>query len=464
MTYIKDLFFDLHFLALFSAVAAFILSTKFHLYPVIIHVSKKKSLMDEPGERSMHKTQVPTLGGLGIFITFSLSIIIFGLLANLIQTDLIKLLSLIGSAIILIFLGVKDDLVLISPKKKFIGQLIAAINVIVLSDVRITSFEGLLGIGGLPYIVSVLFSVFVFILVINAFNLIDGIDGLAGAIGVISSISFGVFFLLNGFYMMTLISFVLIGSIIGFLKYNLSSTQKIFMGDCGSMFAGFLLAYQGINFLALNQLVTSSNTISNAPIVLLAILSYPLLDTLRVFTIRIRQKRSPFTADRNHIHHRLLNLGLNHKQAALLLSICNVLVIGLAFLIGDLNIHVQLFIIVFVGLLLYLSPFLKVFGKNINLNAVKSGGDPILTKQDVKTNNVLEQSIQNIMFTKKQSSSNQLPFSSNIQEEQTSRGNDISHKSSQDDEKNLKDSKNTQKQKILNKRLAAFKKLVKKEQ
>ncbi len=422
--------------------------------------------MDVPGDRKMHKTQVPNLGGLGLFIVFSLSIIIFGLLANLIQPDLIKLLSLIGATIILLFLGIKDDLMSISPKKKFVGQLFAVAIVVVLTDVRIISFDGLLGIGELPYFVSVLFSIFVFSLVINALNLVDGIDGLAGSMAVVSSASFGILFLINGQYMMTLISSVFVGSLVGFLRYNLSSDQKIFMGDCGSMLTGFLLAYQGIGFLALNE-VASTSTSSNAPILLLAILSFPLFDTLRVFIVRVKQKRSPFRPDSNHIHHRLLRLGLNHKQATLSLSICNVLVIGLAFLVGDLNINLQLFIVVIAGSLLYLAPFLKVFEKNIDLNATKNRNDddrvPIITiAGKIGANEAIEESIQPIKLVKDTSSDKELFFfSSNIQNEAAA-DNSSSFTNLKKEEKSLQAIENSGEQKILVKRSSEFKKLAKK--
>ncbi len=402
MIILKELFSDLRFIGLFAAITAFLVSTRFYLYPNIINISKTKGLMDTPGERKMHKTQIPTLGGLGVFIAFSLSLIVFGLLTDLMQPDLVKLLALLGSTIILLFLGIKDDLISMSPKKKFVGQLFAVLNVVVLTDIRILSLEGLLGVGELPYLISVLFTVFVFVLVINALNLIDGIDGLAGSIAVISSVSFGILFLLNGHYMMTLISSILVGALIGFLRYNLSSKQKIFMGDCGSMLTGFLLSYQGVSFLALNGSETASNTISNAPIVLLAVLSYPLFDLLRVFAIRIKQKRSPFSADSNHIHHRLLRLGLNHKKATLLLCICNAFVIGFTFLLTDLEIHVQLLIAVFTGASLYLLPFLKVFETNINLNVTSKEVESTSgTAQKFVTNDTFEFDFKPINFFEK---------------------------------------------------------------
>ncbi len=341
--------------------------------------------MDEPVDRSAHKTMVPRLGGLGLFITFCLTLIIFSLLFDLKLSDVIKINSLIASSIILVFLGVKDDLVFMAPKKKLIGQLIAVGLVIFLADVRITSFEGLLGIGELPYLFSVIFTFFVFILVINAINLIDGIDGLAGSMAILASTAFGVFFLINGYFMMTLVSFILIGALSGFLTYNFSSTRKIFMGDCGSMFVGFLLAFQGTIFLTYNTAGNLSYYLSNAPILLLAILSFPLLDTLRVFAIRIKEKRSPFSADRNHIHHRLLDLGFGHKQATLFLLACSTLTISTAILVRPLNMHLQLLLIVLVGSALYLSPFSTVFKKARDL-------DPFVKKQNSK-----RQAIKNVV-------------------------------------------------------------------
>lgn len=230
-----------------------------------------------------------------------------------------------------------------------------------LEDVRITNFHGLLGIGELPYFISILFSIFVFALVINALNLIDGIDGLAASIAILGSLSFGIFFLMAGYYLMTLMSAILVGSLLGFLKYNLSVNSKIFMGDCGSMIVGFLLAYQGITFLEIQSEVLVSYNSENAPVLLLAILSYPLFDLLRVFSIRIMQKKSPFTADNNHIHHRLLRLGLNHKQSTLLLFSSNLILVLITYSTINLPINLNLIVSVSFGILIYLLPFLSVF-------------------------------------------------------------------------------------------------------
>lgn len=379
MTYFYDFLYSPYTLAFLGGLLAFVLANR--IIPVIIYTVRAKNLMDEPGDRSVHSDKTPTLGGVGMFAAFVVPLILLGILVGLERPDLVKLLSLTLATIILIFLGIKDDLIALAARKKFLGQLFSTALVIFLTDVRITSFEGLLGVGELPYMLSVLFTIFVFILVINAFNLIDGIDGLAGAIGIIASLSFGLFFLLNKDYLMVLVSFCLIGAISAFLRYNLSGTRKLFMGDSGSMVIGYLLAYQGIRFLELNLNGTSAFTINNGPVMLLAVLSFPLLDTLRVFIIRAKERRSPFDADRNHIHHRLLTLGFSHKQATIMLTIISVLAIELAYLLKDLEINLQLFTITLIIPLIYYLLFniTRVRENAVKMNKVRAGKDQMST-------------------------------------------------------------------------------------
>lgn len=355
---LQDLFHNLYFLVFFSIVFSVLVSLR--IYPVIIYLAHKKKLMDEPGHRSGHVNKTPTLGGIGMFITFSLSIILLGILTQLNQGDLLKLLSILGGTIILLFLGIKDDLLVLSPNKKFSGQIFSSALVVLGTDVRIESFYGVFGVGDLNYVVSVVFTLLVFVFIINAFNLIDGIDGLASSVAIIANTSFGVYFAMNDQYLYVLLSFSLIGVLLGFLRYNLSRKRKLFMGDSGSLFLGFLLAYQAIGFLSVNEMEQTVFSVTNAPIMVLAILAYPILDTLRVFTIRIVNGKSPFSADRNHIHHRLLDNGFSHMKSTLIVAICNIFVIQIAFVLSDLYLTLQLYIISVVLPLICLFPFLLV--------------------------------------------------------------------------------------------------------
>lgn len=356
MTYVTTLLSNYFVLSILAIVLTYLIA--YRIFPIIIYTVRSKNLMDEPGDRSMHGTKTPTLGGVGVFVAFAVSLILLGIFKELDRLELVKLISLLAAINILLFLGIKDDLIELSPRKKFIGQLFAVAIVIFCTDVRIGDFNGLLGITELPYTASVLFTAFVFILINNSFNMIDGIDGLAGTIAIIASTSFGIYFLINGNALLTLVSFVLIGALLGFLRFNLSESKKLFMGDSGTMFIGYLLAYQGVSFLALNEMPTTSFTLPNAQIMFIAILSFPLLDTLRVFIIRIAKKGSPFKADRNHIHHKLLHMGLAHKQATLLVAFSNILIIVMVLFMQDLKNSLQLIVSVGLGTLLYLAPLL----------------------------------------------------------------------------------------------------------
>lgn len=389
MTTITQFFSNPYVLAIIALVASYVISIR--IYPAIIYLSHTKDLMDEPGERSMHQGKTPTLGGIGLFLTFAIGMVLTGVFAPLPPQDVINVLALIGATMLLLFLGVKDDLVLVSPKKKFIGQLVAAALVVIASDIRIVSMEGIFGLWELTYWVSVVFTMFVFLLVINAFNLVDGIDGLAGGLAILSATVYGLFFLGNGQQYLALASLILIGALIGFLQYNLSKQQKLFMGDSGSLFTGFLLAYLTIAFL--NKSADAAFLdfpITNAPILAIAVLSYPMMDTLRVFTIRIREGRSPFSADKNHIHHRFLNLGYSHKRSSSSIVLLNLTVIAVALVLQHWNIHLQLLACLVIGVSLYLSPF-YVGSKQALASLNKVVKDDINTrnKTSIKSKNVV---------------------------------------------------------------------------
>lgn len=354
----RDTLLDMYSRPFILACVSFILGSwlTVKIFPVIIHLCNFKNLMDEPGDRKVHLRKIPNLGGVGMYVAFTLAITVLGSFIGQDTEDHNKLLVLVTGVTILFFLGIKDDIIGLSPTKKFAGQAVAALLVIFITDVRIRSMGGLLGVEEIPYIASVIFTLFVFLLVINAFNLVDGIDGLAGVIAVIVSVGFGFIFLVNSHSMWLLVSFALIGSVRGFLKFNLSESQKVFMGDSGSLFVGFVLAYQAVGLLSMPASAHTVMEIPNTPILVLAILSFPLLDTLRVFIIRIYNGRSPFEADRNHIHHRLLDLGLNHKQSTLLIAAINLSIIGLALLIQEMEINTQLLIMGSAGPLICLTP------------------------------------------------------------------------------------------------------------
>lgn len=283
--------------------------------PVIIKISRLKNLMAEPGERSSHIKKTPTLGGVAIFAS---TLISYFLWENPDEGQLIHL--SISAIVMLFFLGVKDDILVLSPKKKMIVQIAASGLVVILADLRIEHLFGIFGINEVPYVLSLPLTVFVFIALINAVNLIDGIDGLMGGIGMIAGGMFGLWFYLNGHYALACLAASMAGSLIGFLKFNYSKTSKIFMGDTGSLIVGFLLTMFAVKFIQLNiQYRFDPKASFSAPILAIVVLIVPIFDTLRVFIVRLKDKKSPFVGDRSHLHHILIDSGLTHFQASVIL-------------------------------------------------------------------------------------------------------------------------------------------------
>ena len=291
--------------------------------------------------RTSHIGKVPSLGGVAIFAAL---VITGSLLAS--QTSVYRFQYILGALAILFFTGVKDDLLILDPRKKLIAQLIAIGIVVVLGNLRITNFHGFANINELPYLVSVLFTMFLFVVVINGFNLIDGIDGLAAGVAVVVSLTFGIWFAANGRYNYAILPFGLTASLLAFLRYNVfSRRRKIFLGDTGALCIGLIVAVVTVKFLEFEHASVSHN-IASAPAVAFGVLIVPLFDTLRVFVLRIFGGDSPFTADRKHIHHCLLDLNMSHQAATSMIIGVNILMIGLVFLLQGLG-NLLLLVIIF---------------------------------------------------------------------------------------------------------------------
>lgn len=295
--------------------------------PPLIRVSIAKHLYDTPNERKASKVVVPTLGGVAIFIGFILSTII--------ATDgynFRELKYIIAAVIIMFFIGLKDDLMDISAIKKLLVQLGTAVLLIVIGDFRFTNLQGVFGVHEINYAVSFILTLFIMIALINAFNLIDGIDGLASGISIVISLVFGTWFLLAGHYEYGIMCFSLAGCLIGFFFFNVfGKKNKIFMGDTGSLILGVIMVVMVIKFNEFNINQTLPYAISAAPVVSISILIIPIFDTIRVFFIRLSEKRSPFSPDMNHIHHNFLKLGNSHIASTLFIVSINILFIGFTF-------------------------------------------------------------------------------------------------------------------------------------
>lgn len=317
------------------------------ILPSVIYIAHQNKLFDDlTAPRKQHNYGIPRLGG----IAFYISIILTSLFIAQKGTESSSY-DLYAAGIILFAMGIKDDLTGVNHHNKLAVQALVSFIITVSGDIRITNLYGLFDIYELNYVTSILISVLLIIFVINSFNLIDGIDGLAGTLGVIVCCTFGCYFTLQGQTRLAALSFSVSGSLIAFLIYNYSPA-KIFMGDSGSLFLGMLSAFFAIKFININEASTIYN-IHAALAFAMAVLIIPAFDTCSVVVTRIYNKKSPFKPDRNHIHHRMLLLGLTHLQTTFILAGINILFIGLALLFNQAD--NQLLILLFVGVLLVLN-------------------------------------------------------------------------------------------------------------
>ncbi|MDQ1141905.1 MAG: undecaprenyl/decaprenyl-phosphate alpha-N-acetylglucosaminyl 1-phosphate transferase [Chryseobacterium sp.] len=297
--------------------------------PSIIFTSLKYDLFDKNDlHRKNHKLNISRLGGVSIVASFIVCILLFSAMINFKEANFLTVSCLILSA-----LGLKDDVYGTNTRTKFILQLLVAAILVFFGGFRLSSLYGVFHIGDMDLLWGGLFSIILIIFLNNAFNLIDGIDGLAAGIGILASICFGVALAISDHIPYAFIAFALAGAIAGFLKYNWYPA-KIFMGDTGALIIGLTTAALAIKFIEINKFTGDNNpTFYSAPAIAVSILIVPIFDSLRVFTIRILRGKSPFSGDRDHIHHRLERLGLKPNQIVWITIILNVFIITLTVLL-----------------------------------------------------------------------------------------------------------------------------------
>lgn len=301
--------------------------------PKIIGVVEYKRLMDDPNARSSHKSKTPTLGGVAFFYC-----LIFALFFIKDRAVHLEYIYIIPGLTILFIVGLKDDMVVLSPGSKLIAQVLAISFVLVNDSFGIESLNGFLNIYEIPYYLYLVIGGFLMLTIINSYNLIDGIDGLASIVGIVIMIIYTTIFYLAQDYFFALISITMNACLMAFFGFNVSSSKKIFMGDTGSLIVGFIISILTLKFLALEP--TSYGELpfllENAPLIAISILIVPLFDTARVFTIRIANKKGPFSPDRNHVHHVLIDFwGLSHKQASFIIGCFNILFVVLFIILGS---------------------------------------------------------------------------------------------------------------------------------
>lgn len=283
------------------------------LIPPLARAAERMHTVDIPDNRKIHKTIMPRVGGIAMVLGSVLPIVMWVPLSREIE-------ALLWSVMVLLFFGVWDDRLNINYRLKFLGQFIAAAIVVVYGDVAIRQLP-FSGYETVPDYIAVPMTIFALIGVTNAINLADGLDGLAGGTTLLSLGCIALLAYQPDGAEVTLIALAIMGGIFGFLRFN-TYPARIFMGDTGSQFLGFTVA-------VLALMLTQKINPLLSPVMPIMLLGLPILDTLAVMTQRIYEGRSPFSPDKNHIHHKLLRLGFDHYEAVLLIYVMQAaLVVG----------------------------------------------------------------------------------------------------------------------------------------
>ena len=319
---LQEIMSNLSVLSIMIVIISFLLV--YVIIPNIHRIIKVRNLNDQPNNRSSHFCPTPTMAGVAFYFTIMISLFFIK------HFDIENIGNNLIAAITIVFIiGLKDDLVVTSPRDKLTMETIAIIFLLVSNSMHVKTLNGFLGIYELPELLEYCGIIFILLTIINAFNFIDGIDGLASTIAIVIFSVFSLIFYASDLHFYFLISLSVIGMLLAYLYYNFSTTQKIFMGDTGSLLIGFFIGFCTLKFLSMDTSLLSNFTFKaeNKLVIVFAVLFMPLFDMCRVIGLRMMEGKSPFKADRNHIHHILIDSGLSHFKVAMTLGFLNYVII-----------------------------------------------------------------------------------------------------------------------------------------
>ena len=317
-----DFFIYIYYLGLF--ITSIFLSR--FIFKKYIQFARSYNLIKAVNSRAAHKGTVFTGGGVVYAAVVMVSALI---LDNLDFVEFSNFSPIIATAILVSILGFYDDFIDISAFNKYIVLTFLILMLLYANATLpiIQNFNGFIGIYEIGYIPGLLFTAFVYLSIMNAINLTDGIDGYLAIFSIFFFLSFLFTNSINQFYTLNSLSVVLMGCSAMFLRYNLSKGMKLFLGDAGSLFIGFWIATYLITYITSAPYSTLidffSINIENVPVIAISMISIPVLDTLRVMLVRLLNNKSPFAADRNHLHHILLDSGMTHLRTSLFLTFIN---------------------------------------------------------------------------------------------------------------------------------------------
>ena len=322
------------------------------LHPTMVDIARKKGITDNPNKRKLQREPIPVLGGVAVF---------FGIIAGLGCAsrfyDCSDIVPIIAVLTLMLYTGTTDDIVGLTPKTRLLIEIIAVAVVIYIGGYSINNFHGLWGIYGLPVWIGIPLTLFAGVGIINSINLIDGVDGLSSGFCITACAIFGVFFWLSGDMTMATIAAACIGALVPFFYHNVfGKRQKMFIGDGGTLVMGMMMFLFVLRVLNIDRFAAlpagAGDNFGLVPFTL-AILAIPVFDTIKVMTVRIIHKTSPFSPDKKHLHHAFIERGFSHFATTISILLLNLLIVAGWFAIykSGYSVNAQLCFTVVAGLL-----------------------------------------------------------------------------------------------------------------
>lgn len=320
------------------------------IFKKVLKIAKLKNIVDNPDGRKIQSVPVPILGGVAVFFGMVVAFATAGLLF-----DISNMFAMLCVMSIMLYLGMMDDILGLSPRLRFFVEILVVLLLIYCNDYSINSLHGLWGVYEMSPWVAVPLTVFACVGIINAINLIDGVNGLCSAYCIVTCAIFGAIFIVTGDYDRASLAILCIGALIPFFCHNVFGTKsKMFIGDSGTLVMGIIMSSFVINALKVDSAIASAMP-KNFGVVpfTLAVLAIPVFDTLRVMILRLLRGVSPFTPDRNHLHHMLYDLHFSHIGITSTEILANLFIVGcwyLSYRLGA-SIDMQLYVVIFFGVM-----------------------------------------------------------------------------------------------------------------
>ena len=286
------------------------------IHPRLVRIALDKNIVDNPNARKLQRRPTPVLGGIAVFFGS-----VIGLGCASITCDCSELFIVVVAMMIMLYTGTMDDILDLSPALRFLIEIGTVLLLIFVGGYTLNDFHGLWGLNQIPQGVAIPLTVFAAVGIINAINLIDGIDGLASGLCSIACLFYGLTFFMLHQYVYAMLAFATLGVLVPFFYYNVFGNakhgRKIFMGDTGSLTIGMMLCFLS---LKLTMCGLDDNTGNVHPMVLaFSPLLVPCCDVVRVYLHRVRNGKNPFLPDKNHIHHKLLALGIKQRNTMIII-------------------------------------------------------------------------------------------------------------------------------------------------